>query len=123
VVIAGSISAYPASSLLAARLPEYEIPRGKVLHRVYAEQVRIQLDAGIEALAVEMMNADSYATVAMEVALGSGLPVWLGISPVDRGGPDLQVVGRHRRAGPVRRPSIPPGRPRSGRGRFDALQK
>jgi S-methylmethionine-dependent homocysteine/selenocysteine methylase len=93
VLILGSISSYPASRLLAGRLDRYDPPTGDALRRVYQEQVQIQVDAGIDALALEMMNATSYAQIALEVGLQSGVPVWLGVSPVDRGGADLDVVG------------------------------
>lgn len=48
----------------------------------YREQATILADAGVDLLALEMMDSTSYGLAAIEAAAETGLPVWLGMSPV-----------------------------------------
>jgi len=72
VAIAGSISTYMADAadeVWLARLSE-----------TYEEQVSILVDAGVDLIALEMMEHPRLAVPAVQAAVASGLPVWLGIS-------------------------------------------
>jgi S-methylmethionine-dependent homocysteine/selenocysteine methylase len=48
----------------------------------YREQARIIADAGADLIALELMDATGYGRNAITAAAETGLPVWLGISPV-----------------------------------------
>jgi S-methylmethionine-dependent homocysteine/selenocysteine methylase len=84
VIVGGSISSYPASSFLADRLPRFTPPTTQALCDAYAEQVDAQVSEGADMLVLEMMNSPSYGEIALNVARGAEVPVWLGVSPVQR---------------------------------------
>lgn len=72
VAIAGSISSYMADATddtWLARLPD-----------TYEEQVSLLVDAGVDLIALEMMEHPRLSVPAVQAAVASGLPVWLGIS-------------------------------------------
>lgn len=72
VAIAGSISCYmadPGDPSWLARLSD-----------TYNEQVELLVEAGIDLIALEMMEHPRLAVPAVQAAVASGLPVWLGIS-------------------------------------------
>jgi S-methylmethionine-dependent homocysteine/selenocysteine methylase len=72
VAIAGSISSYMADStddIWLARLSD-----------TYEEQVALLVDAGVDLIALEMMEHPRLAAPAVEAAVASDVPVWLGIS-------------------------------------------
>ncbi|MQA81777.1 MAG: hypothetical protein GEV10_25445 [Streptosporangiales bacterium] len=48
----------------------------------FREQAEILAEAGVDLLALEMMDSESYGVAAIEAALSTGLPVWLGMSPI-----------------------------------------
>jgi S-methylmethionine-dependent homocysteine/selenocysteine methylase len=48
----------------------------------YREQARVIADAGADLIALELINATGYGRNAITAAAETGLPVWLGISPV-----------------------------------------
>ena len=74
VAIAGSISAMPAHfDRSAFPNPEDEL-------EVYRELAGILGDAGVDLIALEMMEEPVHAPLAMRAALETGLPVWLGLS-------------------------------------------
>ena len=76
VAVAGSISSFiPA----AMGLDDHTDLRGLATYR---EQATILADAGVDVLALEMMDSTSYGMAAIEAATETGLPVWLGMSPV-----------------------------------------
>ena len=76
VAVAGSISSFiPA----AMGLDDHTDLRGLANYR---EQAEILADAGVDILALEMMDSTSYGLAAIEAATRTGLPVWLGMSPV-----------------------------------------
>ncbi len=50
----------------------------------YREQAALLADAGVDLIALELMEAPGYARAATLAAAETGLPVWLGISPVRR---------------------------------------
>jgi homocysteine S-methyltransferase len=92
VAIAGSLSSYPASTRLPERLPDFVAPRPSELRAVYTEQADAQITEGIDLIALEMINSPSYGAVAIDVARSTGLPIWLGVSPVDGGDGVMLVV-------------------------------
>jgi S-methylmethionine-dependent homocysteine/selenocysteine methylase len=48
----------------------------------FREQAVILADAGVDLIALEMMDSTCYGLAAIEAALDTGLPVWLGMSPI-----------------------------------------
>jgi S-methylmethionine-dependent homocysteine/selenocysteine methylase len=82
VAIAGSIS-YSAVLDPQATHPTL-MPRAAVSPSValadYRQQAHALADGGVDLLALEMMTAPEHALPALEAALETGLPVWLGIS-------------------------------------------
>jgi hypothetical protein len=50
------------------------------LRATYREQAELLADAGVDLLALEMMQEPEIALPAIEAALDTGLPVWVGCS-------------------------------------------
>ncbi len=50
----------------------------------YREQAALLAEAGVDLIALELMEAPGYGRAALQAAAETGLPVWLGISPVRR---------------------------------------
>jgi homocysteine S-methyltransferase len=74
VAVAGSISTEPPGFDRAAFLsPEKEL-------EAYREAAGHLADAGADLIALEMMGDTSHASRAMQAALETALPVWLGVS-------------------------------------------
>jgi S-methylmethionine-dependent homocysteine/selenocysteine methylase len=48
----------------------------------FREQAELLAEAGADLIALEMIDARSYGLAALQAAAGTGLPVWLGISPL-----------------------------------------
>jgi homocysteine S-methyltransferase len=48
----------------------------------FREQATLLADAGVDLIALELMEAPGYGRAAIEAATETGLPVWLGIAPV-----------------------------------------
>ena len=74
VAIAGSMSAMPPHfdrNAYGDKDDELE---------VYRELAGILADAGVELIALEMMEETDHAPLAIEAAMETGLPVWLGVS-------------------------------------------
>ena len=74
VAIAGSMSAMPPHFDRSA----YGDPDDEL--EVYRELAGILADAGVELIALEMMEETDHAPLAIEAAMETGLPVWLGVS-------------------------------------------
>lgn len=73
VAIAGSISSEPPAFERDAFLsPNDELA-------AYRESASLLADAGVDLIALEMMVDISHAALAMQAALETGLPVWLGV--------------------------------------------
>jgi len=73
VAVAGSISTEPPGFDRDAFLsPEKEL-------EAYREAAGLLADAGVDLIALEMIVETSHARRAMEAALETGLPVWLGV--------------------------------------------
>ncbi len=76
VAIAGSIS-----SFIPAAMGSHDTTDLRSL-TTFREQANLLADAGVDLIALEMMDSTSYGLAAVEAAVGTGLPVWLGMSPV-----------------------------------------
>jgi len=50
----------------------------------FREQAALLADAGVDIIALELMESAGYGRAAIEAASQTGLPVWLGISPIRR---------------------------------------
>lgn len=50
----------------------------------YREQAALLAQAGVDLIALELMEAPGYGRAALAAVAGTGLPVRLGISPVRR---------------------------------------
>jgi S-methylmethionine-dependent homocysteine/selenocysteine methylase len=75
VAVAGSVSSFCTLGV-----------EGSPVLRAYAEsfyeQAAILARAGVDLIALEMIDAPDYGPSAVAAALETGLPVWLGMSPV-----------------------------------------
>jgi S-methylmethionine-dependent homocysteine/selenocysteine methylase len=76
VAVAGSISSFIPAAMGSSDTTDL---RGLTTFR---EQARILADAGVDLLALEMMDSTSYGLAAVEAAMETELPVWLGMSPI-----------------------------------------
>lgn len=74
VAVAGSMSDFIADR----ENPEWR--RESRLRATYREQAEILAEAGVDLLAMEMMQLPEIAIPAIEAALDTGLPVWVGAS-------------------------------------------
>jgi homocysteine S-methyltransferase len=74
VAIAGSIS-----NFMAQRDNPYWLEPQR-LHATFREQADILAAAGVDLLALEMLQRPELARVAVSAALETGLPVWVGVS-------------------------------------------
>ena len=50
----------------------------------FQEQAELLAEAGVDLIALEMIDARGYGREALQAAAETGLPVWLGMSPVRR---------------------------------------
>jgi homocysteine S-methyltransferase len=76
VTIAGCVSARPWGTEDGVVEPA----AAAVLREDYARQVDLLAGAGVDLIALEMVTDPVLAGPAVDVALGTGLPVWLGLS-------------------------------------------
>jgi S-methylmethionine-dependent homocysteine/selenocysteine methylase len=74
ISVAGSISAMPPSFDWSA------YPEAQVELDAYRELAGILVEGGVDIIALEMMMEDVHAPLAMQAALETGLPIWLGVS-------------------------------------------
>ncbi len=74
VWVAGALSCF-APGLDHTKRPGSERARAN-----YREQAEIMAEAGVDVIALEMMLHSSRATAAVEAAVSTGLPVWVGFS-------------------------------------------
>lgn len=71
VVVAGSIS----TTAQGGPQPPLDVARVN-----YADQARIQADAGAELLVLEIMRDVEHTRAALDAAVATGLPVWVGFA-------------------------------------------
>jgi homocysteine S-methyltransferase len=87
VAVAGSMSSFCSIAMhgrgAAAAEPDAaaEDPRFPSLAN-FREQAALLADAGVDLIALELMEAPGYGAAAIKAAAETGLPVWLGIGPV-----------------------------------------
>ena len=74
VLVAGSLSTMPASNDRGGYAPL------DVQSAAYREQCDLLAGAGVDLIALEMMQDTERAPLAFEAAKETGLPVWLGVS-------------------------------------------
>lgn len=89
VAIAGSLSMFVADDAdpyLQKRSDGRDWRDPSSLYRCYREQARILADEGADLLLLEMFQIPEWSTPAIEAALETGLPVWLGMSCGPRNG-------------------------------------
>ncbi len=84
VVVAGSIGATRWGR--PPLDPDSDVPENVQLRAGYVRQARLLADLGADVVALEMVTDITLGQAAVEAALESGLPVWLGLS--------LRVPGR-----------------------------
>ena len=82
IAIAGSISNLPPG-MKATNYPDPDLELAGL-----RELAAILADSGVDLIALEMMQDTRHAARAMEAALETGLPVWLGVSCRRRAGSD-----------------------------------
>jgi len=86
VAVAGSMSSFSPIDMDADALdrphpgPTAEDPRFPALAD-FREQAGLLAESGVDLIALEMINAQSYGRAAVAAAAETGLPVWLGVSP------------------------------------------
>ena len=74
VAIAGSISCLPP------RFDVHAYPDESTERAAYVELAELLAEAGVDLLALEMLQEAHHAPIACEAARAVGLPVWLGVS-------------------------------------------
>src|SRR5918993_4116295 len=74
VFIAGSISTF------TARYDYSYEPRAEKARANYREQAEVLAESGVDVIALEMMRDLEQTTYALEAAVATGLPVWVGFS-------------------------------------------
>jgi len=81
VAVAGSISGMGTENV--SRIEQADASR---LLDGYREQAAVLVDAGVDLLAAEMIQSPQWHGLAVEAAVETGLPVWLGICAGARDG-------------------------------------
>lgn len=74
VFIAGSISTF------TARYDYSYEPRAEKARANYREQAEVLAESGVDVIALEMMRDLEQTTYALEAAVGTRLPIWVGYS-------------------------------------------
>ena len=86
VAVAGSMSSFSPIDMDAEAMdrphpgPTAGDPRFPTLAD-FREQAGLLAEAGVDLIALEMINAQGYGRAAVAAAAETGLPVWLGVSP------------------------------------------
>lgn len=98
IVIAGSVSVTQLGAPAAG--PAGGGDEHRRLRDGYTRQIELLADEGVDLIALEMVDHPRYAEPAVEVAVSSGLPVWLGLcvhaDARDRGEGPARVTEEHR---------------------------
>jgi S-methylmethionine-dependent homocysteine/selenocysteine methylase len=76
IAIGGSIS----SSSASAKEHDRDVLDHDAAYRAYAEQAELLAEQGVDFLALEMFETPDRGRPAVEAAVATGLPVWLGLS-------------------------------------------
>jgi S-methylmethionine-dependent homocysteine/selenocysteine methylase len=80
VAIAGSISHFIAGAAHREGGVDSKWLRPEVLKATFTEQAETLAEAGCDLIALEMMMVPERAIHAIDAALATGLPVWIGVS-------------------------------------------
>jgi S-methylmethionine-dependent homocysteine/selenocysteine methylase len=78
VALAGSVGATPWGA--PAQMDSSSAPDASQLRDGYARQVELLVEGGVDVIALEMVTDMRLGPPAVQAALDSGLPVWLGLS-------------------------------------------
>ena len=101
VAIAGSISPFIPAAMGA-------LDRTDLLGLdTFREQAELLAESGVDLLALEMMDSTRYGLPAIEASLETGLPVWLGVSPVRIEGGRLDAAEANKTVQPIEDPADP----------------
>ena len=90
VWVAGSISSFIAEADVK------NTPTPEAARRSYAEQAELLAEAGVDLLLLEMMRDIDYSRIAVECALATGLPVWIGFTCKVNAAGEVVLRGRDR---------------------------
>ena len=74
VFVAGSISSF------APGYDPSKAPTESTARELHAEQAELLIRSGVDLIMLEMMGCIDLATYAIETALATGMPVWVGLS-------------------------------------------
>ena len=91
VLVAGSISPFGAYTEIAG----FETPPLDVLKDSYREQAQILAEEGVDLLLLEMLRDVERASVIVEAALSTGIPVWSGFSSEVKPGKPVMPLGEY----------------------------
>jgi S-methylmethionine-dependent homocysteine/selenocysteine methylase len=90
VWVAGSISSFIAEADVK------NTPTPEAARRSYAEQAELLAEAGVDLLLLEMMRDIDYSRIAVDCALATGLPVWIGFTCKVNAEGEVVLRGRDR---------------------------
>lgn len=91
VLVAGSISPFGAYTEIAG----FEAPPLDMLRDSYREQAGILAEEGVDLLLLEMLRDVERASVIVEAALSTGIPVWSGFSSQVEEGKPIMALGEY----------------------------
>lgn len=91
VLVAGSISPFGAYTEIAG----FESPPLDVLRDSYREQAEILAEEGVDLLLLEMLRDVERASIIVEAALSTGIPVWSGFSSQVEVGKPVMALGEY----------------------------
>lgn len=93
VAVAGSLSHLMPMIPGTATVDRSLVPSADAVGAAFVEVAQLVKDAGAEVILLEMMYEPERAALAVEAALGVGLPVWFGLSA--RRGAEGEAVSFH----------------------------
>ena len=91
VLVAGSISPFGAYTEILG----HESPPLDLLKESYREQAEILAEEGVDLLLLEMLRDVERASVIVEAALATGIPVWSGFSSEVKAGQPVMPLGEY----------------------------
>lgn len=91
ILVAGSISPFGAYTEIAG----FETPALDVIRDSYREQAQILAEEGVDLLLLEMLRDVERASVIVEAALETGIPVWSGFSSQVEEGKPVMALGEY----------------------------
>lgn len=91
VLVGGSISPFGAYTEIAG----FETPPLDVLRDSYREQAQILAEEGVDLILLEMLRDVERASIIVEAALETGIPVWSGFSSMVEEGKPVMALGEY----------------------------